>query len=120
MVALSLGAVAHAFAEGTTAIAFQEEPAVIPGTEISLSDGEVNQGWLEPDLAVAAMLRDHPGDGLTGMPRRSATPCSLNLDANGIMGPFRLHDAVQITKLRMHRLVPATWPHVYCRRRHRH
>jgi DNA primase catalytic core len=47
--------------ENATATTFEEEPAVTPSTEITLAEGKVDQGWLEPDLAVAAMLRDIAG-----------------------------------------------------------
>ena len=71
------------------AAAFDEEPAVASSTEVTLAAGEVDQGWVEPDLAVAAMLRDvagpseqtdadvsphvHPGHGLAGMPGQPGT-----------------------------------------------
>jgi DNA primase catalytic core len=38
-----------------------EEPAVTPSTEVIVAEGEVDDRWLEPDLAVAAMLRNIAG-----------------------------------------------------------
>ncbi len=43
------------------AAAFEEEPAVASSTEVTVAAGEVDERWLEPDLAVAAMLRDVAG-----------------------------------------------------------
>jgi hypothetical protein len=47
--------------ERVEATAFENEPAAMPSTEVSVTVGEVDEGWLEPDLAVAAMLRDIAG-----------------------------------------------------------
>jgi DNA primase catalytic core len=44
-----------------TAIASEEDPTVASSTAITVAAGEVDVGWLEPDLAVAAMLRDVAG-----------------------------------------------------------
>jgi DNA primase catalytic core len=41
--------------------AFEEEPAVASSTEVTVAADEVDEGWVEPDLAVAAMLRDVAG-----------------------------------------------------------
>jgi DNA primase catalytic core len=35
--------------------------AVAPSTEVDVAEGQIDQRWLEPDLAVAAMLRDVAG-----------------------------------------------------------
>jgi DNA primase catalytic core len=43
------------------AAAFEEESAVTPSTAITVAAGQVDERWLEPDLAVAAMLRDVAG-----------------------------------------------------------
>jgi DNA primase catalytic core len=43
------------------AAAFEEESAVASSTEVTVAAGEVDEAWLEPDLAVAAMLRDVAG-----------------------------------------------------------
>jgi DNA primase len=43
-----------------------DEPAAAPSTEITLAEGEVDERWLEPDLAVAAMLR-----GVAGPPEQT-------------------------------------------------
>jgi conjugative relaxase-like TrwC/TraI family protein len=45
--------------ESAPATTFEE--AVGPSTEVGVARGEVDEGWLEPDLAVAAMLRDVAG-----------------------------------------------------------
>src|SRR5215207_2586681 len=47
--------------ERMRAAASEEEPAVTTSTEATVAAGEVDEGWLEPDLAVAAMLRDIAG-----------------------------------------------------------
>jgi DNA primase catalytic core len=47
--------------ERVRAAAFEDEPAVASGTEVTVAAGEVDECWLEPDLAVAAMLRDGAG-----------------------------------------------------------
>jgi hypothetical protein len=47
--------------ERLRAAAFEEEPAVVSSTEVTVAEGEVDERWLEPDLAVAAMLRDVAG-----------------------------------------------------------
>jgi DNA primase catalytic core len=47
--------------ERVRATAFEEEPAITPSTEVTAAAGEVDEGWLAPDLAVAAMLRDVAG-----------------------------------------------------------
>jgi DNA primase catalytic core len=47
--------------ERVRATAFEEEPAVASSTEVTVAADEVDEGWLEPDLAVAAMLRDVAG-----------------------------------------------------------
>jgi len=47
--------------ENAPAFTFGEKPAVAPSTEVTLAGGQVDEGWLEPDLAVAAMLRDVTG-----------------------------------------------------------
>jgi len=47
--------------ESVRATAFEEEPAVESSTEVTAADGEVDERWLEPDLAVAAMLRNVAG-----------------------------------------------------------
>jgi DNA primase catalytic core len=47
--------------ENAPATTFEEEPAATPSTEVDLTEAEVDQRWLEPDLAVAAMLRDVTG-----------------------------------------------------------
>jgi hypothetical protein len=47
--------------ERVTAAGFEEEPAVASSTEVTVASGEVDEGWLEPDLAVAARLRDVAG-----------------------------------------------------------
>jgi DNA primase catalytic core len=47
--------------ERVTATAFEEEPVATPSTEVTVAAGEVDERWLEPDLAVAAMLRDIAG-----------------------------------------------------------
>jgi DNA primase catalytic core len=44
--------------ERVRAAAFEEQPAVASSTEVTVAVREVDDGWLEPDLAVAAMLRD--------------------------------------------------------------
>jgi DNA primase catalytic core len=53
---------AHATApagdERLRAAVFENEPAVASSTEVTVAAGEVDEGWLEPDLAMAAMLRD--------------------------------------------------------------
>jgi conjugative relaxase-like TrwC/TraI family protein len=47
--------------ERVRATAFEEEPAVASSTEVTVAADEVDEGWLEPDLAVAAMVRDVAG-----------------------------------------------------------
>ena len=47
--------------ERVRAAAFEEEPAVASSTEVTVAADEVDERWLEPDLAVAAMLRDVAG-----------------------------------------------------------
>jgi DNA primase catalytic core len=47
--------------ERLRATAFEDEPAVRSSTEVTAAAGEVEEAWLEPDLAVAAMLRDVAG-----------------------------------------------------------
>jgi hypothetical protein len=47
--------------ERVRAAASEEEPAVTASTAITVAAGQVDEGWLEPDLAVAAMLRDIAG-----------------------------------------------------------
>jgi DNA primase catalytic core len=44
-----------------TAPATTIKKAVAPSTEVDVAEGQVDEGWLEPDLAVAAMLRDVAG-----------------------------------------------------------
>jgi hypothetical protein len=60
-----LGDLSHAHAqpgdENSTAIAFEQEPGVALPTRVDLTEKEVEDRWLEPDLAVAAMLRDVAG-----------------------------------------------------------
>jgi DNA primase catalytic core len=45
--------------ENAPATTFEEEPA--PSTDIDAAEAQMGEGWLEPDLAVAAMLRDVAG-----------------------------------------------------------
>jgi DNA primase catalytic core len=45
--------------ENAAATTFEE--AVGPSSEVGVAEGEVDEAWLEPDLAVAAMLRDAAG-----------------------------------------------------------
>jgi DNA primase catalytic core len=47
--------------ERVRAAALENEPAVAWPTEVTVAAGEVDEGWLEPDLVVAAMLRDVAG-----------------------------------------------------------
>jgi hypothetical protein len=47
--------------ETAPATTFDEERALTPSTKVDVAHGQVNEGWLEPDLAVAAMLRDVAG-----------------------------------------------------------
>jgi DNA primase catalytic core len=44
-----------------TAAATTFKKAVAPSAEVGVAEGQVDQRWLEPDLAVAAMLRDVAG-----------------------------------------------------------
>jgi DNA primase catalytic core len=44
-----------------TAPASTFKKAVAPSTEVDVAEGQIDQRWLEPDLAVAAMLRDVAG-----------------------------------------------------------
>jgi hypothetical protein len=47
--------------DNAPATTFDEEPASAPSIEVGVAKGEVDEGWLEPDLAVAALLRDVAG-----------------------------------------------------------
>jgi DNA primase catalytic core len=47
--------------ERMRATAFENEPAVASSNEVTAAAGEVDEAWLEPDLAVAAMVRDVAG-----------------------------------------------------------
>jgi DNA primase catalytic core len=47
--------------EPVRAAAVREEPAVASSTEVTVAAGGVDERWLEPDLMVAAMLRDVAG-----------------------------------------------------------
>jgi DNA primase catalytic core len=47
--------------ERLKATAFENEPAVASSAEVTVAAGDVDEGWLEPNLAVAAMLRDIAG-----------------------------------------------------------
>jgi hypothetical protein len=60
--------------ERVRAAAFENEPAVASSTEVTVAAGEVDERWLEPDLAVAAMLRDVAG--LPSRPMRTSAACS--------------------------------------------
>jgi DNA primase catalytic core len=54
-------AAAPAGDENAPATTFEEDPAVTPSTEVDPAERDVEEGWLEPDLSVAAMLRDVAG-----------------------------------------------------------
>jgi DNA primase catalytic core len=47
--------------ERVRATAFENEPAVAPSADVTVPSGQVDERWLEPDLAVAAMLREVAG-----------------------------------------------------------
>jgi DNA primase catalytic core len=52
---------APALDQSATTTTCEKGPAVASSTEVTLAEREVDDRWLEPDLAVAAMLRDVAG-----------------------------------------------------------
>jgi DNA primase catalytic core len=98
--------------ERVRAAAFEEEPAVAPSTGITVA-ADVDEGWLEPDLAVAAMLRNVAGPpeqtdaDVTRMFTRAIAwrECPISRE--------RMIEVNQLSLAYFRRRFPSSWGHHY-------